>query len=697
MSEQNQMTEQLRVTARVFSHMREAVVITDALGTILEINAAFTAIAGYTREDVLGKTPRLLRSDSHNPAFYAAMWQELLTQGYWSGEIWNRNKRGEIYPARLTISALYDTQGWAHRYIGLFSDLQVQKSYEQHLEHVAYHDALTGLPNRVLLSDRLLQGMAQVERRGQCLALIYLDLDEFKAVNDTHGHDVGDRLLIALAHRLGRVMRQGDTLARLGGDEFIAVLMDLDDEEESAPLLGRLLDAASQPVQLGEAVLRVSASLGVTHYPQAKDVNADQLIRQADQAMYQAKLAGKNRFHYFDVEQAFNLRGRHEDVECIRQGFQCREFVLFYQPKVNMRTGEVVGAEALIRWQHPERGLLPPIQFLPAIEEHPLALELGAWVIASALEQLSAWHAQGLAISVSVNVSACQLRQDDFVEQLMALLAMHPDLPAGALEFEIVESSALHDVGKVSKLMRQCRALGVDFALDDFGTGYSSLTYLKRLPAATLKIDQTFVRDMLQDPDDLSILEAVLGLAMAFQRQTIAEGVETLEQGRLLLQLGCELAQGYGIARPMPAGAFPAWAAQWQPHVSWTTERPVSRYDLPIVFARVEHTAWILAIDDFLRHGLGSLPAVHHHDCRFGRWLHGEGELRHGAKPVFGPLKDEHERLHAHAARLLVHKEQGQDQEVVHGLVELHALAGALGERLAGLMGKDIGERPCAC
>jgi diguanylate cyclase (GGDEF)-like protein len=412
--------------------------------------------------------------------------------------------------------------------------------------------------------------MAQAQRRGNKVAVAYLDLDGFKHVNDRYGHGVGDQLLIHLASAMQDTLREGDTLARLGGDEFVAVLIDLDDVEGSVPMLTRLLSAAAAPVPLGDVVLQGSVSIGVTFFPQTRDMEADQLLRQADQAMYQAKLAGKNRHHIFDTEHDSSIRVLHESLEHIRLALARGEFVLHYQPKVNMRSGQVIGAEALIRWQHPERGLLAPGTFLPLIEDHPLAVEVGEWVIAAALAQIEVWRACGLELSVSVNISARQLQQGDFVPRLQALLSQHPKVQPSSLELEVLETSALADMAQVSQVIEECDQMGVRFALDDFGTGYSSLTYLKRLRVAVLKIDQSFVRDMLDDPDDLAILEGVIGLAAAFRREVIAEGVETVAHGTALLHLGCELAQGYGIARPMPAHQFPVWAATWLPDKAWS-------------------------------------------------------------------------------------------------------------------------------
>jgi len=565
-----QADEQIRQAASVFSHAREGILIADTNGVIMDVNDAFTRITGYPREEAIGKHPRLLKSGQHEKAFYETMWSVLLTEGHWTGEIWNRRKNGELYAVLTAISDIRDASGKTLRYVALFSDITLLKKHQSQLEHVAHFDALTSLPNRVLLADRLKNAMAQAQRRSQLLAVVYLDLDGFKAINDGYGHDAGDQVLITLAQRMKMVLREGDTLARLGGDEFVAVLIDLEDTSACTPMLTRLLAAAAQPVQLGDISLQVSASLGVAVFPQEQDIDPDQLLRQADQAMYHAKLAGKNRYQIFDSAQDRNLRGHHESLERIRLALMQGEFVLYYQPKVNMRSGTVIGVEALIRWLHPEKGLLAPAQFLPVIEDHPLAVDVGEWVMDAALTQMQRWRGVGLNLPVSVNIGARQLQQGNFVQRLQAILAQHPDVPPTSLELEVLETRALADVGLVSQVIEDCAQIGVRFALDDFGTGYSSLTYLKRLRVALLKIDQSFVRDMLVDPDDLAILEGVIGLAAAFKRKVIAEGVETVEHGTALLHLGCELAQGYGIARPMPPEEIPAWVVTWTPDDAWS-------------------------------------------------------------------------------------------------------------------------------
>ncbi len=560
----------LQLASSVFTHAREGIMITNAEGAILDVNEAFTQITGYSRDEALGHNPSLLSSGRHDKSYFTALWHSLTDQGHWSGEIWNRRKNGDVFVAMQTISTVRDHQGQAQHYVALFSDITSLKEHHNRLEHIAHYDALTKLPNRVLLGDRLYQAMTQMQRRGLRLAVAYLDLDGFKAVNDQHGHRVGDRLLANIAAKMKQALREGDTIARLGGDEFVAILTDLPDVKSCAPILSRLLTAAAEPIQIGPYSLQVSASIGVTYFPQKEEVDADQLLRQADQAMYQAKLIGKNRYQVFDIERDRSLRDHHESLQLIRHALAKGEFLLYYQPKVNLRLGTLIGAEALIRWQHPERGLLLPASFLPTTEHHPLAGDLGDWVIHTALDQVERWRPQGLDIPVSVNLSTHQLQQADFVDHLQRLLAAHPGVAPASLELEIMEASAAADLAQVSQVIQACHRIGVTLALDDFGTGYSSLHQLKILAVDQLKIDQSFVRNMLDSPDDLAILKGVLGLATAFHRQVIAEGVETREHSELLLQLGCELVQGNGIAKPMPPQEFLAWAAQWRPDPGWS-------------------------------------------------------------------------------------------------------------------------------
>ena len=685
LTERKQAQEKLQLAASVFTHAREGIMITDAQGCIIDVNSAFSRITGYGRDEVLGRGPELLNSERQEQGFYTRLWNLLREQGHWDGEICNRRKNGEEYVAMKTVSAVRNAQGETQQYVSLFSDLTSLKEHESQLQHIAHYDGLTHLPNRALLADRLQQALGQAQRRSQGLAVVFLDLDGFKAVNDRHGHEAGDHLLVAVATRMKQVLRGVDTLARIGGDEFVAVLADLTDITACVPLLMRLLKAAAQPVQFGGLTLQVSASLGVSFYPQEDAVDADLLLRQADQAMYQAKLAGKNRYHVFDAEHDRRLRGNLESLAQIRQALANREFVLYYQPKVNMRTGKVIGAEALIRWQHPQQGILPPVLFLPVIERHALSIELGEWVIDAALCQMEAWHAAGFDIPVSVNVGACELQHEHFVPRLREILKAHPDVLPGQLELELLETSEVADLAQIATVIEACRAMGVKFALDDFGTGYSSLTYLKRLPVTLLKIDQSFVRGMLDDMEDLAILEGVIGLARAFRREVIAEGVETVEHGAMLLHLGCELAQGYGIARPMPAHALPEWAATWSPCDSWTHLQVTSRDDLPLLFAGVEHRAWIKGLENYLGDRRQAPPMLGQQHSHVGVWLQGKGLARHGSHQSFASINSLHRQTHALAGRLCALKAAGDGVQALAGMGELHGLGATLLEQLRTL------------
>ncbi len=682
--------EQLRQAATVFEHTNEGIIITATDGRILDVNAAFSTITGYQRHEVIGQNPRLLSSGGQGADFYLKMWDTISREGCWRGEVWNRRKDGSIFAEMLTITAVPDPQGQVSHYVGMFHDITTVKEQQARLEHFAHYDALTQLPNRVLLADRLQQGIYQAERRGTEVAVVYLDLDGFKAVNDLHGHSSGDKLLIELSARMKQALRDGDTLARLGGDEFVAVLLDLKSHAESKPILDRLLQLAALPVRIEGKEMRVSASLGVTFFPQNENLDADQLLRQADQAMYVAKQSGKSRYHVFDTDQDRAIRGRHESVERIREALENQEFVLYYQPKINMRSGEVIGAEALIRWQHPEQGILPPSSFLPLVEDHELIKPIGDWVIETALCQMEAWQQQGLRLPVSVNIAGRQLQSPEFLDKLRVALHLHPDV-ARMLEMEVLESSALEDIARISQLITACQEMGVNFHLDDFGTGYSSLTYLKRLPAQTLKIDQSFVRDMLEDPDDLAILDAIIGLADSFQLHTIAEGVETDAHIHLLLRIGCDLAQGYAIARPMPAADLPSWLANRQKALTAPPAK-ITRGNLPVLFAMTELRAWIKSFALHLRDHQMAQPPLDHHQCRFGQWLDRTSSNMEANHPLLQKILSLHEEIHQRANDLLNIKQKGcaGDDWAGFGLIEIETLRDKLLAALESVLEQGV-------
>lgn len=667
----------LQLTSSVFENTLQGVVIADSHGNIIDVNPSFSDITGYERDEVIGQNPRILNSGRQGPDFYEGMWEALLKTGHWRGEIWNRRKDGEIYPELLTISAVHDESGSTSHYVAVFSDISQIKTHQQQLENIAHFDALTGLPNRLLLGDRMRQAIAQTRRADHLLAVCYLDLDNFKPINDSLGHEAGDALLVEIARRLKGCVRGGDTVARLGGDEFVLLLTELTHIDECEAVLDRILATIGMPCAIAGHKVSVSGSIGLTLFP-LDDADPDTLLRHADQAMYKSKQTGRSCYHLFNAEQDRRARAHHEALQRIEKALHNGEFVLHYQPQVDLRAGRVVGAEALIRWQDPERGLLPPGAFLPDVERHDLIVALGEWVIDAGLHQLGRWQAQGLDLQVSVNIAARHLQREDFVERLRALIDARPNVTvAGRLELEVVESTAIEDMSRIPHLIEECRALGIGFAIDDFGIGYSSLTYFKTLPVDTLKIDQSFIRDMLKDPDDLAIVEGVIGLSKVFRRRVIAEGVETVEHGIALLGLGCDLAQGWGIARPMPADDFATWVRGWQPDPAWSavSRSHWPREDIQLLVAENNHRAWVDRIANLLAGiGDGTLPETDPHTCRFGQWYDTLGRLRHGAIPEFAAIDGVHRRIHAIGTDALGLHAAGRDAEARSLLPELFRL-----------------------
>ncbi len=689
-TEERRTLERLRLAASVFEHALNGVMITDAQRRIVSVNPAFCRITGYRAEEVIGRRPRILSSGKHEASFYDAMWQQIRETGHWQGEIWNRRKDGEIYPEELTIIAVTDEQGEATNYLGIFRDLSEIKRKEAQLIHLAHHDPLTGLPNRSLLNDRFAVALSQAQRSTKKLAVCYLDLDGFKPINDHFGHPIGDRLLIEIAKRLSAAIRGGDTVARLGGDEFLLLLTSLANVEECESVLERILAAVAEPMEIDGQAHSVTASIGVTLYPDDA-ADADTLMRHADQALYIAKEAGRNRYQLFDPKKDAIARSRRAFFEEVEAALAQDQFVLFYQPKVNMREGRMIGVEALIRWQHPQRGLLSPGEFLPQLEGSELEIRLDEWVIDKALAQIGRWRRQDLEIPIAVNIAPAHLARPDFSSRLKAQLDRHPDTPSRLLEIEVLESAALADLEHTAEVLAACRSFGVRVALDDFGTGYASLAYLKHLPVDLIKIDQGFVRGALSSASDLAIVEAVIGLAEAFHLEVLAEGVETIAHGEALIHLGCLLGQGYGIARPLPAEALADWLARWQANPAWTSlPAHWARDEAVLLGAEIDHRLWIDQLQKWLAQETPQEqpPELDRSKCRFGRWYYGPGQLHYGAVAEFRAIDEFHERVHRLAQDIVAQKLAGQPTEVQTAellalrdqlIEQLHALAKAIG------------------
>ncbi|PAS98324.1 MAG: diguanylate cyclase [Candidatus Dactylopiibacterium carminicum] len=561
--------ERLRLFHEVFQAATEGIIVTSSEGHIIEVNPAFTAITGYPAEEAVGKTPRLLKSGYQDIEFYQHLWAALLDQGVWAGEFVNKRKDGTLFTQQSRIGAIRNSQGEITRFAALISDVTSLKESQRQVEYLAYHDGLTGALNRTSLYAQMLKAINKSQKTGEMLAVCYLDIDNFKPVNDEWGHDFGDRLLVEAVNRLQTCIRASDAVARLGGDEFVVLLCGIKHAEAIAETVERILRSASEPYTIDEIIVVTTISVGIAVYPDELAQDPDTLIRNADHAMYEAKRSGKNRMHFFDQEGDRKQREFQTQYARLSSALEYSEFRLHYQPKVALRTGEVMGVEALIRWQHPTEGLLPPGDFLPVIESTELTLPVGEWVLHEALRQKQRWQKQGINLSVSINVFAKHLQRPDFAERLQRILARFPEVDPTGLELEILETTAMENLDDITRCLDECRRIGVRFSLDDFGTGYSSLTYFRKLPVDAVKIDRSFVRDMLGNRNDQALVRSIVSMARTLGRQVIAEGVETLEHGDYLIDYGCDQAQGFGVARPMPPEMLPDWIARWQMPEGW--------------------------------------------------------------------------------------------------------------------------------
>ena len=659
---------EFRIAAIAFES-QEGMFITDASCSIIRVNSAFTRITGYPAEEVIGKNPSMFKSGRHDANFYSAMWERIHSAGSWEGEIWNKRRNGEIFPERLTITAVKMADGMVTHYVSTLTDITMSKAATDEIKYLAFYDPLTGLANRRLMSDRMEQIISHARRAGELVAICMIDLDGFKQVNDEKGHEAGDQLLIEVAKRLQECIRESDTASRFGGDEFAVTLGGFKETSECLHSITRILSALSGPYIVDNQIARVTGSIGATIFPNDGG-NPDQLLRHADEAMYEAKHSGKNCYRLFNPSLMNQIDANQAAFKKIEIALDKGQLTLYYQPQVDCRNAKVTGIEALIRWNHPILGLLPPSDFIPLIEHHDLIITIGEWVIQNALQQLVTWQSNGIIdITVSINISSRQLHQIDFIDRLKTLLDGYDADIIRRLEIEVLETSVLEDVNAIAEAIKKCREMGVRIAIDDFGTGFSSLAHLKKIPFDVIKIDKSFVLGMLRNPEDLVLVNSVIGLGSSFKRKVVAEGVESIDHVLMLLELGCNIMQGYEIARPMPADQIPAWIEKFEPDPLWNlgnSPRP-SRDYFEMLLAEVNHRHWIeLQIEEFgdPDNAFNSELLQDHRQCRFGRWFYGDGYRQFGSEAWFLSMESLHQRIHQTAVRLCKHKRGGQLAEV---------------------------------
>jgi len=561
-----QLAVQRLTSDMVFKNASEGIIVTDADSTIVEVNPSFERVTGYRRDEVIGKSPRMLHSGFQNAELYRRMWASINTTGQWQGEIWNRRRNGEAFPEWLTINAVRNSDGVVTHYIGMFSDLTSIKKTQQEVEFLAYHDPLTKLPNRRLICERINSAVHRARPHGGLLAVMYLDVDRFKIVNAGMGYTVGDEVLCEMARRVQKLIGESDTLARVGGDEFAVLLEEERTAEKVGSIARAILRAIEKPLKLDAHVISVTTSIGISLYPDDGET-ADQLLGHADRAMAEAKREGRNAVHFYSPELTTGLLERVSLEAALRAATASGQLRLHYQPQIDLRSGAFAGVEALVRWEHPEHGMIAPGRFIPMAEEIGVIHEIGDWVLEQACAQQARWLERGVAVPyVAVNLSVRQLELPALVTRVAALLERYR-LEPSMLELELTESIVMESAEHCRENMRQLRALGVKLAIDDFGTGYSSLAYLKRLPLDRLKIDRSFVQDIGGDADDEAIVRAMIAMARSLGLDTVGEGVEEHSQLQFLAAEGCAVGQGYLFSRPVPAEELEQWLLKTQVHL----------------------------------------------------------------------------------------------------------------------------------
>ncbi|WP_168188927.1 EAL domain-containing protein [Thiomicrorhabdus sediminis] len=669
--------QKIRQAASVFNAANEGIIICNNQNEIIQVNRRFEKITGYAQEEVIGKNPSILSSGHQDGQFYKKLWNHLLLRDSWEGELWNRRKNGEVYPERLKITIIRNENNEIEYFIALMADITFEKESQRKLEKMAHYDALTGLPNRFLLSDRISQAIANSHRENVSVSVYFVDLDGFKAINDEYGHPAGDYLLKVIGDRFQKIVREGDTVARIGGDEFVLVVVNRNPSSGLDKIERRLLSSSLEPVYFEGHKLQVSSSIGVAELQpedQFRDVGSEQLIRLADLAMYQAKELGKNRIYHHTWD---SLNSEFDVLEAIERA----ELEVYFQPKVNFKTQFAHAFEALIRWNHPSKGFLTPIRFLDEIERQGQTIELTEFVLDQALAFLDKIKRQYGQCAISINIDSDYLLQEGLVDKLQAKFSKFPRLHYSELTLELLESSSLGDMKQAINAIFDVRRMGIKFAIDDFGTGHASLNYLKNLPVDQVKIDQEFIKGVFVDPSSVSIIEAITSMAEAFDMEVIAEGAETSEHIELLLMLGVEVIQGYAISRPMDESTTLEWLQSWQVHPRWASLKELDSWQKQVLKAKLSISSWVLNIEKHLLHDTPlNRMELSPENCKFGKWLRAKESQKIFEHEAYDRVEILHHQLHELADEVIENK---TDEKLMkQQLVELKEIKANLIELL---------------
>jgi diguanylate cyclase (GGDEF)-like protein/PAS domain S-box-containing protein len=652
----------------------------DIQNDIISFSDRFYEMLGYNKRDILHTTtgwnelvhPEDLKKSNKVIREY---FNSLGKQNY-ENTFRMLKKDGDYIWVTSRGKALFNDKDTPIRFVGFITDITTQVQHNEELDYTAKHDMLTDLPNRFLFTEHIQTLLDRTKENNTHLALLYIDLDGFKEINDSYGHDMGDSLLIQVAQKIKNILRKEDFIARLGGDEFIVAISNLENTNNVVPMLNKFLDTLRQKVENPKDkndFMQMTASIGTTFYPQNKEIGPEALLRQADQAMYDAKNLGKNQYHIFNIEGDLSTKEHLHIIQDFEQSLKNNDFVLYYQPKVDMRTNKIYGFETLLRWQHPTKGMLFPDQFLPYVNpQKELMLGLGEWVISNAFEQFSKWKEIGYDFELSINISAHEFKDTKTFTFLKSLLKKYPNISPKNVEFEILETHAFDDISQANKMINTFQQMGFNIALDDFGTGYSTLTYLKDLSINTLKIDKSFVMDMLHDRASLSILEATIALAEAFRCDVIAEGVESVEHGNTLIQLGCYKAQGYVLSKPMPSYEVEAWLSSFKGHNIWEENSKKLFHDHSSLYAIVEHKEWVKNLQNHIKDPelYPFIPELDDHKCNFHDWLYNKAK-KHFSKKVIDKIDNLHTKIHTEARKALSAHEK-KKQEHINEITNIH-------------------------